>query len=55
MVAYCLQKVLFRMKLELRNIGFKNEEENILAKNHLSGVKSVQLRSADGDQEKYSG
>lgn len=49
MVADCLQKVSFRMELELRNVGFKKEEENILAKFHLTGVKSIQLRSADGD------
>ena len=33
MVAHCLQKVSFRMELDLRNVGFKEEEKNILAKN----------------------
>ena len=33
MVAYCQQKVSFRMELDLRNVGFKEGEKNILAKN----------------------
>ena len=33
MVAYYLQKVSFRMELDFRNVGFKEGEKNILAKN----------------------
>ena len=32
-VAYYLQKASFRMELDLRNVGFKEEGKNILAKN----------------------
>lgn len=41
MVAYCLQKVSFRMELDFRNVGFKEGEKYFgqkPTKNHLSAV-----------------
>lgn len=46
MVAYCLQKVSFRMELDFRNVGFKEGEKVFRPKTYQKSLIRCLINSA---------